>query len=162
MGKREVLAIAIKVFSLWFICQLFIQAATFTPALMSLASWRGNQIPTWAYFAFPACFIIAGLIIALLLSKISNSVLNSFSTDSNIELNQTNQNFVLQIAGLFFIVSSLTYLPSTLSIFISSTDIKAGYYLRPLGYVIQFTIGLWLTIHPTWWVLLFNKFRGRA
>ena len=159
MSKREILAIAIKVFSLWFCCQLFVQASTFSPWLMTLSTWKNSQIPVWVYVVFPTCFLLAGAIIALLLSRISNSVLSSLSSEQDVSI---NQKFLLQVVGLFFIVSGLTYLPSSASALISAKEVQFSYYLRPFGYIVQLAIGLWLLVHSSWWVLLLNKLRGRV
>lgn len=164
MSQREVFAIAIKVFSLWFLCWLFMNVINVIPILSTLGSWRGNETPTWGYIAVSSSFLLSGFIISRLLFSVSNSILIKMSSDNDITLTESTHKFVLQVSGLFFIVDALISLPQSL-VFILGEDIKGiqyAYLLNPFGYLLQATIGAWLVLHSSWWVLLFHKLRGRA
>ena len=166
MSQREILAIAIKVFSLWFLCWLFISVASFVPALVTIDQLDDKDIPTWAYIAVCGSFVLAGTLIAALLFRISNSVLSKLSSESNINVSNDNQKFILQVCGLFFIISSLIWLPSSFSYLLHSANTPgvsyAGYFFQAVGQSIKLIFGLWLVVHPRWWVFVLNKLRGRA
>lgn len=164
MSQKEILYIAIKVLSLWFLCQVFLHVSSVLPFFLSTASIRlpGKEIPTWAYIAICLSFFVAGAIISQLLFSISNSALDKLSSDTDIFLSETGQKFILQISGLFFIITSLTWLPSSFSFLFTpqSNEFHWQYYFAPLRNLFQISIGLWLIIHPNWWIFLLSKFRG--
>ncbi len=164
MSQKEILAIAIKVFSLWFLCWLFIQVATFIPFLTSLGIRSGHEVPSWAFLVICASFLASGFIIAKVLFSISSSALNRLSDEKDIFLSDTGQKYILQVFGFVFIASSLTWLPSSLYFLISpeTREIHFHFFLKPFGHVLQLAIGTWLIAHPSWWTLLFSKLRGRA
>ncbi len=160
MNSREILSIAIKVFGLWFFAQLFIHVASFSPMLLSFGQWQDTTVPDWAIWLISASFFVSGLIISFIIFRLGNSALNN---TSNIEFSGAlNQKFILQISGVFFIVSSLIHIPSTSRILFSTTDIELNYYLPLLGYFIQLIIGFLLVVHCSWWAHILLKLRGRA
>ncbi len=153
MNPKELMAIAVKVLALWFLCQLFLQAIAF----MFLA-----KEPTYKLsLLLAALYFIAGLIIYRMLFRISNSVLNSASSAIKINISDEQHMFIFQVVGLIFIVNSLIYIPSSLSFIFSSHTDKAQ-FLMPLGYIFQLLIGLWLISNQKYWVDLFAKLRGRT
>ena len=164
MSQREILAIAIKVFSLWFLCWLFINVTSFIPMIASIGSWQGHEIPVWVYIAICSSFLLAGFIISKLLFSVSNSVLNKLSSENDISLSNTDHRFIFQVSGLFFIVSSLTWLPASVAFLFAPNieGVNLGYLLDPFGKLLQLFIGIWLVAHPGWWGLLFRKMRGRV
>ncbi len=164
MSQREIVAIAIKVFSLWFLCWLFIQVSSFIPMLATLGTWQGREVPVWVYAAICLSFLLAGLIIAALLFSVSTKALDSMSIETDIVISEENRKYILQVSGLFFVVSSLTWLPGSF-IFLFHENHEAsvlGLLLKPAGNLIQLIVGLWLVVHPSWWALAFRKLRGRA
>jgi hypothetical protein len=164
MSQKEIFAIALKVFSLWFLCWLFINMAPFLAMLSTVGKWQNQDIPSWAYLLISLSFLIAGFIISRLLFTVSHSVLHQLRSDNDSFLSERDHKFIFQVSGLFFIVGSLTLLPSSLAfLFIHHPEgVKLSYFLKPLGYLLQLLIGLWLVVHPSWWDWLFAKLRGRA
>jgi hypothetical protein len=164
MSQREIIAIAIKVFSLWFLCWLFIQVSSFIPMLATLGSWQGREVPNWVYIAICFSFLLAGLIIAALLFSVSTKALDSMSIETDIVISEENRKYILQVSGLFFVVSSLTWLPSSfIFLFYENHETSVlGLLLKPAGNLIQLIVGLWLIVHPSWWALVFKKLRGRV
>jgi hypothetical protein len=164
MSQREIIAIAIKVFSLWFLCWLFIQISSFIPMLATLGSWQGREVPIWVYVAICFSFLLTGTIIAALLFSVSTKALDSMSIETDIVISEENRKYILQVSGLFFVVSSLTWLPSSFTfLFYEDRETSVlGLLLKPVGNLIQLIVGLWLIVHPSWWALVFKKLRGRA
>ena len=165
MSQREILAIAIKVYALWLLGMLFINSVGFYPTLIALTSWQGGtEIKSWVYIAVISSYLLAGLIIASLLFSVSTKTLKSLSIKSDISISEENKKYIFQVSGLFFVVSSLTYLPNSLT-FLFYKDVETHAFiqlLRPMGYLVQLCIGTWLIVNPSWWALAFKKLRGRA
>lgn len=160
MNSREILAVAIKVFGLWFLCQLFIQAASFSPMLLSLGAWQNSTVPSWAIGALSVSFFVSGSIIAFILFRLGNNLLSSPPQKLALDL---NHGFVLQVCGLFFMVNALIKFPSAINIFfIPIKHQEITVYLPFVGYVVQFIIGSLLLVNSSWWVYIFKKLRGRA
>ncbi len=165
MSQREILAIAIKVYALWLLGMLFINSVGFYPTLIALTSWQGGtEIKSWVYIAVISSYLLAGLIIASLLFSVSTKTLKSLSIKSDISISEENKKYIFQVSGLFFVVSSRTYLPNSLT-FLFYKDVETHAFiqlLRPMGYLVQLCIGTWLIVNPSWWALAFKKLRGRA
>lgn len=164
MSQREILAIAIKVYALWFLGTLFINSVGFYPTLIALTSWQGTEIKSWVFIAVISSYLLAGLIIASLLFFVSTKTLKSLTIKSDISISEENKKYIFQVSGLFFVVSSLTYLPNSLT-FLFYKDVETHVFiqlLRPLGYLLQLCIGTWLIVDSSWWALAFKKLRGRA
>ncbi len=165
MSQREILAIAIKVYALWLLGMLFINSVGFYPTLIALTSWQGGtEIKSWVYIAVISSYLLAGLITASLLFSVSTKTLKSLSIKSDISISEENKKYIFQVSGLFFVVSSLTYLPNSLT-FLFYKDVETHEFiqlLRPMGYLVQLCIGTWLIVNPSWWALAFKKLRGRA
>jgi hypothetical protein len=160
MNSRELLAIAIKIFGLWLLAQLFVHVASFSPMLLSLGQWQDTTVPTWAIWLVSASFLVSGLIIAYIIFRLGNSALNNVPSAELPDI--LSQKFVLQISGIFFVVNSLIHIPSVSRFLFSSTDIELNYYLPLLGYIIQLVIGVLFIVSSSWWAHLLLKLRGRA
>ena len=166
MSQKEILSIAIKVFAIWFLCELFLHVSAVLPlTLSSMGRWQGNEIPTLFYIAICLTFLVSGFIIAKLLFSVSTSALDKLSSKTDIFLTETGHKFILQVCGLcFFALPSLIGFPSSFSFLVNpeAREIPWYYYFMPVQYLIQFVLGAWLIVHPSWWGLLLAKFRGRA
>jgi hypothetical protein len=160
MNNKVLLAIAIKIFGLWFLAQLFVHVASFSPIFLGLGQWSNTPVPTWAILLISASFLVSGFIIAFTIIRLGNSALSSISTTEPSEA--LNQKFILQVSGIFFIANSLTHIPSVSRILFSVTEVELNYYLPLLGYLIQLIIGILLIIHSSWWSHILLKLRGRA
>lgn len=166
MNTREVLAIAIKLFSIWVLVQIFWMSPSLVLLLGSMESWQGVVISEWVYVALMSVFILFGVLISIVLYKISNSVLTSNFSEKRIDVSDQSKKFLLQLGGVYFVVTTLVYFPPSIGFLWSVDPSQEGfpfhYFLRPLGYLIQLIIGLWLVLHPSWWSFMLSKLRGRA
>jgi len=160
MSTREVTAIAVKLLAIWLLIHVILYIPSLALAFTSFQDFNQTELPQWLYYALVASSLIIGFFAAILLLRTSNSVLastNSESTDSNID-----QTFLLQLAGIFFIVSALAGMPSILLNLgkVSTVQTDTIFYLG--GKLFELAIGLYLLIKPTVWLHWFNKLRGRA
>jgi len=115
-----------------------------------------------AYVGIIGAFILVGLIAVFLINKTASSVLNSAKSESESTLSNDSQKVLFQLAGLYFVVNALAYLPRSLSFIPNTVEISSSSILWPAGLVFQLIIGLWLVSASTFWLNLFNKLRGRA
>lgn len=166
MNTREVLAIAIKLFSIWVLVQTFWLSPSLVLLLGSVESFKGIIYSKWIYAAIISTFILVGFVISIVLYKVSNSILTSNFSENELDVSDHSKNFLLQLGGIYFVVTTLVYFPASIGFLWSLRPEQEGipfhYFLRPFGYLIQLFIGLWLILHPSWWSFMLNKFRGRA
>lgn len=150
MNAREVTAIAIKLLAIWLLVHVIVYIPSFAVAFTSVQDFNQTELPEWLYYALVASSLIIGFLAAILLMRTSNSVLASTSTESTGS--NVDQTFLLQLAGIFFIVTALAGLPGILlnlgKVSIVQTD--AIFYLG--GKLFELGVGLYLLIKPTVWV----------
>lgn len=166
MSTREVLAIAIKLFSIWVLVQVFWMSPGLIALLASIESWQGNVLPDWVYVASITAFIGVGAAIAIALYQISNSVLTTSPSKGDIEASEQTKRFLLQLGGVYFLITALVYFPPSISFIWQPNPAQESYpfhyFFRPFSNILQALVGLWLILHPSWWSLILHKFRGRA
>jgi len=166
MSTREVLAIAIKLFSIWVLVETFWMSPTLFALLTSIEHWQGNILPEWVYVTSIMAFICVGAAIAIALYKISNSILTTTPSNGDIEASEQTKRFLLQLGGVYFLITALVYFPPSISFIWQPNPAQEGYsfhyFLRPFSYLFQALVGAWLVLHPSWWSLLLRKLRGRA
>jgi large-conductance mechanosensitive channel len=162
MITQQVTAIALRLFSIWLLIQLILNLPSFVMLFASVEQYQQQEIPMGAYVGLIGAFILVGLIAVFLINKAANSVLNSAKSDSEATLSSDSQKVLFQLAGLYFVVNALAYLPRSLSFIPNTIEISASSILWPAGLVFQLAIGLWLVSASTFWLNLFNKLRGRA
>ncbi|WP_299942403.1 hypothetical protein [uncultured Microbulbifer sp.] len=115
-----------------------------------------------AYAGLIGAIILAGLIAVYLINKAANSVLSRAKSNFEATLSSDSQKVLFQLAGLYFVVNALAYLPRSLSFIPNTVEIASSSILWPAGLVFQLAIGLWLVSASTFWHNLFNKLRGRV
>jgi hypothetical protein len=158
MNTREITAIAIKLLAIWLLVHVIIYIPSLAVAFTSVQDFNQTELPQWLYYALVASSLIIGFLAAILLMRTSNSVLASTSTESTGS--NIDQTFLLQLAGIFFIVSVLAGLPGILLNLgkISSVETDTVFYLG--GKLFELGVGLYLLIKPSVWVRLLNRLRG--
>ena len=166
MSTREVLAIAIKLFSIWILVQVFWMSPTLIALLTTVESWQGNIMPEWVYVAFITAFICVGVAISVVLYQISNSVLTTTPSKGDIEASEQTKIFLLQLGGVYFLITAFVYFPPSISFIWQPNPAQESYpfyyFLTPFSHILQALAGAWLVLHPSWWSLLLRKLRGRA
>ena len=158
MNTREVTAIAIKLLAIWLLVHVIIYIPSLAVAFSSLQNFNQIEPPKWLYYALVASSLIIGFLAAILLMRTSNSVLASTSTESTGS--NIDQTFLLQLAGVFFIVTALVGLPVVLLNLgkVSTVQTDTIFYLG--GKLFELGIGLYLLTKPTVWARLLNRLRG--
>jgi hypothetical protein len=165
MTTRQVLAIAIKLFSIWFLAQLFIEMTTFIPYLQETRSPITGEVPGWAYALVSCSIIFVGLLLCKVVFKLSNSVLQSSPKTGNLTIVHESQQFLFQLGGLYFLFTGVLGLVASLITFMYVQNHNAGVFtiqdlIKPTSQILHCMIGLWLIFNSKWWALVFKKFRG--
>lgn len=162
MITQQVTAIALRLFSIWLLIQLILNLPSLIMLFASVEQYQQREIPIEAYVGIIGAFILVGLIAVLLINKAANSVLNRAKSESETTLSDDSKKVLFQLAGLYFVVNAIAYLPRSLSFIPNTLEISASSILWPAGLAFQLIIGLWLVSASTFWLDLFNKLRGRA
>ncbi|WCE30915.1 hypothetical protein [Vibrio sp. SCSIO 43137] len=162
MITQQVTAIALRLFSIWLLIQLILNLPSFVMLFASVGQYQQQEMPMGVYAGLIGAFILVGLIAVFLINKAANSVLSRATSDSQATLSSDSQKVLFQLAGLYFVVNALAYLPRSLSFLPNTIEISLSSVLWPAGLVFQLAVGLWLASASTFWLNLFKTLRGRA
>ncbi|MBH8580936.1 hypothetical protein [Bisbaumannia pacifica] len=162
MITKQVTAIALRLFSIWLLVQLILNLPSLVMLFASVEQYQQQEIPMVAYLGLIGVFILVGLIAVFIINKAATSVLERAKSNSEVTLSNDSQEVLFQLAGLYFVVNALAYLPRSLSFILNTGEISSSGMLWPAGLVFQLAIGIWLLSASTFWLNLLNKLRGRT
>lgn len=160
MCTKEITAIALRLFSVWLLVQVILNVPGIALVLTSVEQYRGQVVPGYVYFVLIGSFIAIGFLAAYLIWVSARSVLTRLPSASSQPLDTDGQQFLLQLGGAYFIITSLAYLPRSLGVLAQSLDFSYMDLLWPLGLVFQLGIGLALLVRAFQWAVLLAKLRG--
>ncbi|WP_409525978.1 hypothetical protein [Nitrincola sp. MINF-07-Sa-05] len=162
MISQQVTAIALRLISIWLLIQLVLNLPSLVMLISSVEQYQQQDIPQGAYAGIIGSFLLIGVVVVFLINKAATSVLAQAKTDSEESLGHDSQRVLFQLAGLYFVVDAIVYLPRSLGFIPSATEITVSSMLWPVGLTFQLAIGLWLVSNSSFWLNLFRKLRGRA
>ncbi len=162
MITQQITAIALRLLAIWLLIQLVLSSPSLILYFTSMQDYQQQEIPAAVYVGMIGSFILVGLLAAFLINKAATSVLARAKSESEATLSDDSQKVLFQLAGLYFVVNALAYLPRSLSFIPGTIEISLSSLLWPVGLAFQLVIGLWLVSNSTYWLDLFNKLRGRA
>lgn len=160
-----VTAVALRIMAIWLLVQLVLNLPTLGMLFASVESFQQRELPLTGYVVISGAFLLVGLLAAWLINKAAISVLARAKAESNLEttaLSQDAQRLLFQLVGLFFIIGALARLPGALSFIPHVQQFSLFHLLSPAGLVFQLGVGLWLVVSSSFWVVLFQKLRGRG
>jgi hypothetical protein len=130
----------------------------------SIESYTQRDVPLGVYISMVVTVFVVGLIASYLMYKSSETILSKTKseTESTKQLSSNDHKFLIQLLGLYFIVTSMTCLPSSLNFIQYSEEVKFYNLLGTLGWLFQLIVGLLLIGSPKYWTQLLNKLRGRV
>ena len=160
MTSKQVTALAIKILAIWLLAHVVLYLPSVSTLLINIEQFRENQIPASLSIALFAGFLTVGLMISLVMFRVSNSVLESVSKP--VDQTSFSQSFALQIVGLFFIVSALAALPGFVITMTKQVSFSASIYGYIAGYAFKVAVGAYLLVKPEVWRSWFNTLRGRG
>lgn len=162
MITQQITAIALRLLSIWLLIQLVLNLPSLIILLTGVEQYRQQEISTSVYLAYISLSTLVGIVAAFLINKAATSVLVRAKTESKVTLSSDSQKILFQIAGLYFVVNAIAYLPRSLSFIPNAVELSLSNLLFPAGLVFQLIIGLWLISYSTFWCNFFNKLRGRT
>jgi NADH:ubiquinone oxidoreductase subunit 6 (subunit J) len=160
MTSQQLTALAIKILGIWLLVHVVLYLPSLWMLTANLSNFTDSQIPASLSVVVFVGFLTVGLVVSLIMFHVSKSVLSGVPESK--EKSVLSPTFVLQITGLFFIVSALTVLPGHVLSLSKQTTIELSNYAYLAGYVFKISIGAYLLIKPTVWAHWLNKFRGRV
>ena len=161
MSPKDITSIAIKFFGIY----LMVNAVLYLPSMIvTLAAFEQHQEKSFSSGAFitvVGAFVLLGIIVSFVLMRLANSIVSK-TTESSNSSPTPSQEFLLQVLGIYFIVSGLSVMPGYgISMFKAvEPDITKLFY--GAGYIFQVGVGCYLLIKSVVWAQWLNKLRGRG
>jgi len=161
MNSQQVTAIALRVISIWLLIEVVLNLPSLFLAYSSIEQYQQKEMPLVAYIGLIGSFLLIGIVAVFLINKAAKSVLSRAQTDSESSLSNDSQKALFQLAGLYFVVDAIVYLPRSLGFIPNTADISVSSLLWTVGLAFQLAVGLWLVTNSSFWLNLFQKLRGR-
>jgi len=160
MTHKQLTALAIKILAIWLLVNVILYLPSVAMLSIPFSRLEGNPIPpSWSVLIMLG-FIAAGILVSITMFRVSNAVLNNVSESS--ELSSLSPTFILQVVGLFFIVTALSILPGQFLSIAKQPSIQLSTYGYLAGQFFKIGIGAYLFVAPAVWLRWFNRLRGRA
>ncbi|QOL24700.1 hypothetical protein LP316_10160 [Thalassotalea sp. LPB0316] len=160
MEAKDITAIALKLFGIY----LLVSVVTYTLPMLGnirLLEYSNGDFNSTKYITIVGSFLLLGLFVSFFIFRLSNSIIaNAKSSERNSAV--INEEILLQIIGVYFIVSGVSELPTMA---VSFFNPKHGYALLLswlLGYLFEIAIGLYFLINPVVGAQKLNKLRARG
>lgn len=161
MSTKEVTAVAIKFFAFWLLIYTVAQIPNLVVGLNNIHSYSEQQISPTNYALLIAVSLFIGIFTSFLLFKVSNSILKSMP-DSSEEVNiNLSQGFLLQLGGVYFIVSAISSLINISHIYIQE-HVEPSSYLVLGTTIFRLLVGIIMLMDSKRWIYVLNKIGGRV
>ncbi len=170
MSTKEVTAISLKILAIWLLVNLFFTLPKFAFWAFQLKQSFGIEIyPHNLFIGMTVVTVLFGTLACYLLFRVSNSVLRSLNSDEGNTRGNLSEEFILQIAGVFFLVSALIALPESIRTLYHAnvvSDQIPVWLLAPaagfLGVMIKLIVGAGMVFGAGKCSFYLKKLRGRA
>jgi len=162
MTPREITSIAVKFFGIYLLVNVVLYLPSMIVSITALQQYYQENFDTSIFIIVVGAFLILGVAVSFALFKFANSIAKQApaQTDTPSGLSQA---FLLQVLGIYFVVSALSAFPGIgISVFKSTAGTDYSKLFLGFGYLFQLVVGLYLLIKPKFWLHLLNKFRGRT
>ena len=161
MTSRNITAVALRLFSLWLLVQVILNVPGLVMLLTSIEQYQGRVIPEYVHVLLVGGLVLLGLLAAILIWFAAGSALARCSGQGSEWLDQEGRMFLLQLGGVYFMVTALADLPRSLGFLSYSLEFSYSDWLWTLGLVFQLCIGLSLAVAAPQWKVLLATLRGR-
>ncbi|MDP0589676.1 MAG: hypothetical protein QS748_11010 [Candidatus Endonucleobacter bathymodioli] len=162
MTTQNISAIAIRFLALWLLIQLVCNLPNLLFLLGSIEGYIQKEVPFWVYISTVVSILLIGLTAAYLMYKSSEKILSQSTNETPEKLSTNDHKFFIQLLGLYFVVTSLTRIPVSLSLIQHSQHIEIYRLLATLDWVLQLIFGVFLIGSVTYWSQFLNKLRDRG
>ncbi len=160
MSPKDITSIAIKFFGIYLMVNVVLYFPTMIMSLTALEQYQDEKFSGSVFITVVGAFILLGIIVSFILIRLANSIA-SRTTEPAESSPTLSQEFLLQVLGVYFIVSGLSIMPGySLSIFKGAAS-DTTKLLYGAGYIFQVAVGSYLLIKPVVWGQWLNKLRGR-
>ena len=161
MSPKDITSIAIKFFGIYLMVNVVLYFPSMIMSLTALEQYQEENFSSSVFITVVGAFILLGIVVSFILIRLANSIAlqTTEPTDSSLKL---SQEFLLQVLGIYFIVSGLSVMPGYgISIF-KGAEPDTTKLLYGAGYIFQVAVGSYLLIKPVVWGQWLNKLRGRS
>ncbi|WNK18947.1 hypothetical protein P1P91_08585 [Halomonas piscis] len=163
MLSKQITAVALRLLALWLLVKLILSLPTLSLLLQSTETLPGGDTPA-LFLLYHGGFLLVGLLAVWAISRAARSALarvGEAAPDETTALGRRDQALLIQLLGLYFVVSALAALPNALA-FVPYVETFAWHQLlRPAGQALQLGMGLWLVAGTAFWRGLFSRLRSR-
>lgn len=161
MSPKDITAIAIKFFGIYLMVNVVLYFPSMIMSLTALEQYQEENFSSSIFITVVGSFILLGIVVSFVLIRLANSIASK-SMESAESPSTLSQEFLLQILGIYFIVSGLSVMPGYgISIF-KSAEPDTTKLLYGAGYLFQVAAGCYILIKPVVWGQWLNKLRGRS
>lgn len=160
MTSQQLSALVIKILAIWLLVNVVLYLPSISMLTTSFSKFNETAIPTSFSVLVFSAFLLVGFLVAFIMLKVSSSVLSNVpESESPYSI---SPDLVLQVVGLFFIVSALSTLPGQILVIAKQVSIQLPTYGYLSGQLFKLFVGLYLFVKPAVWHAWLNKLRGRA
>ena len=161
MSPKDITSIAIKFFGIYLMVNVVLYSPSMIMSLTALEQYKEESFSNSVYFTVVGAFILLGIGVSFILIRLSNSIASK-TTESTESQPTLSQEFLLQVLGVYFIVSGLSVMPGYSISFFTAAEPDIAKLLYGAGYIFQVAVGCYLLIKPVVWGQWLNKLRGRS
>jgi len=161
MSPKDITSIAIKFFGIYLMVNVVLYFPSMIVSLTVLEQYQEENFSSSVFIAVVGAFILLGIVVSFILIRLANSIASK--TSEPAESSPTlSQEFLLQVLGIYFIVSGLSAMPGYgISIF-KAGEPDTTKILYGAGYIFQVAVGCYLLAKPVVWAQWLNNLRGRS
>lgn len=158
---NNITAIAIKFFGIYLLVNMIIWIPSISAPMVIVANYTGVELDLPRFLTFFGSVMVVGIFISVMLFRLSKSIAANVQDlpSSSIEI---NQELLLQILGVYFIVAGFSGLPDTVVAFFNADPQTTLILYLAVGDFFQVFLGLYFVVKPVVWAQWLNKLRGRS
>ena len=158
MTSQQLTALVIKILAIWLLVNVVLYLPSIAMLTTSFSKFNETAIPTSFSVLIFSAFLVVGFLVAFIMLRVSNSVLNNVQESASPY--SISPDLVLQVVGLFFIVSALSILPGQILVIAKQVSIQPPTYGYLAGELFKLFVGLYLFVKTAGWHTWLNKLRG--
>lgn len=161
MGPKEITSVAIKFFGIYLMVNVVLYFPSMIMSLAALERYQEENFSSIVFVTVVGAFILLGLVVSFVLFHLANSIASK-AAEPDQTTSSLSQVFLLQVLGIYFIVSGLSVLPGYgISIFIA-TEANITELFYGAGHLFQIAVGCYLLIKPVVWARWLSILRGQS
>jgi hypothetical protein len=161
MSPKDITAIAIKFFAIYLLVNVVVYFPSMIVSMTALQKYHEETFSSEMFVSVVGAFIVLGITISFMLNRLANSIASKSSENTAIN-SDLPKDFLLQILGVYFIISGISSLPGIAISLFKHNAMDSATLLYGVGYIFQVVVGFYLVVKPTIWNQWLNKLRGRS